>query len=66
MDLMQFALGLIEKNPNVANNPMAKEMVSVIRNNDSQKGEQIANNLLQTYGVSRDDAIAQAKKMFNL
>ena len=64
MNIQQFALNLIEKNPNVSNNPMGKQMVEVIRSGDSAKGEQLANNLLNTYGVSRDDALAQAKKFF--
>lgn len=64
MDMRQWALDLIEKNPNISSNPMGKQMVEVIKSGDSAKGEQLANNILSTYGISRDDAIAQAKKFF--
>lgn len=66
MDIREFALNLLDKNTNVQSNPMAKEMISAIRNNDATKGEQLANNILSSYGVSREDALAQAKKFFNL
>lgn len=66
MDMMQFALNMIEKNPNVGNNPMARQMIEVLKSNDAKKGEEIANNLLNTYGVSREDAISQAKKFFGI
>ena len=41
-------------------------MLEVVQSGDSARGEQIANNLLKTYGVSREDALAQAKRFFNL
>lgn len=64
MDIREWALNLIEKNPNVSSNPMGKQMVEAIRSGDNAKGEQLANNLLNTYGISREDGIAQAKKFF--
>lgn len=57
---------LLENNPNIQNNPQAKEFLEVIRNNDSVRGEQIANNLLQTYGVSKEDALKHAQQFFKL
>ena len=37
--LMQM---LINKNPQIANNPNAVEMLNVIKNNDSKRGMEIA------------------------
>ena len=63
---MQFAMAMINKNPAIQNNPQAQEYINIIQNNDAAKGEQIAMNLCNTYGVTKEQAIAQAKKYFGL
>ena len=45
LNLKDFALNMIDGNPNVANNPNAQEFLNVIRNNDDVRGKQIAKNL---------------------
>lgn len=37
----QFAINMLNQNPQVANNPRAQELLQVIQNGDSAKGEQI-------------------------
>lgn len=64
--IMQFAMSMINKNPAIQNNPQAMELISVIQSGDSARGEQIAQNLCNTYGVSKETAIAQAKQYFGL
>jgi hypothetical protein len=64
--IMQFAANMIRNNPNIANNPRNKDLVNVILNGDSARGEQIATNLCNTYGVSKEDGIQQAKQFFNI
>lgn len=66
MNPMQIAMNLLSKNPQIANNPQAKEMISVIQSGDSQKGQQIAENLCNSYGVSKEEAIDQAKQFFKI
>ena len=56
---------LLKMNPQVANNPRAMEMLNVIQRGDAQKGEQIANNLCHTYGISKEDATKQAENFFS-
>ena len=41
----EFALNLLSNNPQFAQNPQAQELINVIRQGDSVKGEQIATNL---------------------
>lgn len=65
-DLKNMAMNLLAKNPAIANNPQAQHYLGVIQNGDSTQGQQIAENLCQTYGISRDEAIRQAKQFFNL
>ena len=65
-DPIRFAGDLIARNPNIANNPQARELASVLQAGDARKGRQIAENLCNTYGVSKEEAIQQAKRFFNL
>lgn len=68
--MQQFAMGMInrqiQQNPNMAKNPNMAQMINVIQNGDNAAGEQIANNILQTMGVSKDQAIQQARQFFGI
>lgn len=44
-DLEDFAMRMLQSNPQIANNPNAQQMVNAIRNHDSAAGQQIASNL---------------------
>lgn len=63
-NLFDFAMNLIKNNPNIANNPNAQHYIEVIQSGDSKQGEEIANNLCQTMGMTKEEAINQAKKKF--
>lgn len=65
-NFMQMAMNLIGQNPQVANNPQAQNLIQVIQSGDAKKGQEIAQNLCQTYGVSPEDALKQAKQFFNI
>lgn len=64
--MINFAMNLLQKNPNVANNPNAQEMIRVIQSGDERTGVQIAENLCRTYGVSREEATDSAMKFFGI
>ena len=61
--LMQM---LINKNPQIANNTNAVEMLNVIKNNDSKRGIEIAENLCKEHNVSRNEAINMARNCFRI
>ena len=63
---MQIALGLISRNPQIANNPQAQQYIDVIRNNDEQQGRTIAQNICNAYGITPDQAIKQARQFFGI
>ena len=65
-NLMGFALDVIRHNPALQNNPNAREMIDDIRSGDANRGQQIARNLCNTYGVKPADAITQAKSFFHM
>ncbi len=66
MGIREFALSMLQNSPQVMNNPRAQEMFKVIQDNDAVKGQQIAQNLCNTYGVSKEEATNQAKRFFGL
>lgn len=57
---------MIEQSPQFARNPNAREMLDCIKNNDAKKGQQIAANLCNTYGIKPEDAVQQARRFFNV
>ncbi len=65
-DISKLATDLISKNPNVVNNPQAQNMLDAIKSGDNKTGEEIARNLCNTYGVTPEDAVKQAKAFFHL
>lgn len=65
-NMKDFALSMISRNPQIANNPQAQQMINVIQNGNDEQGEQIAENLCKTYGMSKEDALANAKRFFGL
>lgn len=66
INMQQFAMNLLQNNPNIAKNPQAQEMLKVIQNGDSQRGQMIAENLCKTYGITKEDALTQAKQFFHI
>lgn len=65
-DVLGFAMDLIERNVQVAGNPNARSMIDVIRRNDSARGEQIARNICETYGVTPEEAVRRARGLFHI
>lgn len=57
---------VLQNNPNIRNNPQAQEYLNVISSGDSKKGQEIAENLCKTYGVTKEQAISQAKQFFGI
>lgn len=66
MSIQDLISNLINNNPNIQNNPQAKEYLDVIQHNDSARGQQIAENLCKTYGVSTEEAVNRAKQFFGI
>lgn len=65
-DMRSFALNLLSQSPNIRSNPQMQDMLQVIQSGDSVRGQQIAENLCNTYGISKEDAISNARNFFRL
>lgn len=65
-NISQLVMQLMANNPRLANNPQAQQYLKVIQSGDSVAGQQLANNILQTYGLTKEQAIQQAMQGFGL
>ncbi len=59
-------INMIKANPAIADNPQAQSYLDVLESGDARKGEEVANNLLETYGMTKEEALAQAKRFFRI
>lgn len=66
LNIMNFAMGIISQNPQIANNPNAQEMINVIQSGDFKRGQQIAQNLCQSNNITQEEAVKQACSFFGL
>lgn len=64
--IINFAMNMMANNPAIANNPRNKELFEAIQSGDAQRGQQIAQNLCDSYGVTPEQAVEQAKKHFGI
>lgn len=66
MNLRDMALSIIGRSPQVAQDPNARHMLGVIQSGDVEEGERIARNLCQSYGVTPEQAMEQARRFFGV
>lgn len=64
MGMISKVLGTMA--PSLANNPNARAMIQAVQSGDAEAGERIARNLCQSYGVTPEQAIQQAKGFFRI
>lgn len=62
-----FVKNMVERltsDPAMSKNPIAQGLLEAIKSGDQKKGEEIANNLCKTYGVTPQEACQQAMRFF--
>ena len=62
--LADYAMQILNQNPNVSGSSMGQNLVSILKSGDSKKGEEIARNLCKTYGISPEEAMQRACEFF--
>lgn len=60
-----IANAFLQRHPEIRNNPQKMEWLNIISSGDSKRGEEIATNLLNTYGISKEQAIDMIKNSAN-
>ena len=64
MDPMQMAQQMMQNNPNFQNNPQAQQYLQVLLSGDAQRGEELARNICQSYGLSPEQAVQKAQQFY--
>lgn len=65
--MLNFAQRLVQSNQNnLPNTPWRDSAINAIMSGDAQAGQQIANNIMQSMGMTKEQMMEQAKKQFNL
>ena len=67
MDFRNFALNMIKQNPNyqkMMNNPNSAELIRILETGDAGAGAKVAQNICDTYGVTREQATQKAMNFF--
>ena len=61
----QMLQQMMQRNPNMfQNNPQARQYMEVIMNGDAKRGEELARNICQSYGISPEEGVQQAQQFF--
>ena len=63
---MQFLQNAMRQNPNIANNPQAQNFLQILQSGDAQKGQQIAENILKSYGMTKEQGLNQVHSFFHI
>lgn len=66
MALAQMAMNRISSDPSFRNNPQARAFADIMQRGDIAQGQEMARNLCQSYGVSEQEALQQAKSFFRI
>ena len=66
MALAQMAMNRISSDPNFRNNPQARAFADIMQRGDIAQGQEMARNLCQSFGVSEQEALQQAKSFFRI
>lgn len=61
-----MAQQMAQQQPDIQKNPRAMEMLQVLLSGDARRGEELANNLLQTYGKTKEQGMQLASQRFGV
>lgn len=62
-NIVSFAQKMVYDNPqSIPNTPWAQAGINAILNGDSKAGEQLANNILSSMGMTKEQALDLARK----
>lgn len=64
--IMNFLNQALQQNPNLQSNPQAQNYIQVLQSGDQQKGQQLAENICKSMGITPEQAVQQAKSFFHI
>lgn len=57
---------MLKANPAISDNPQVRNLIDILESGDNARGEEMANNILKTYGKTKEEALSQAKAAFHI
>lgn len=60
--ITDLAAQMIRNNPNIQQTPLAQAGINAILSNDAKAGEQLANNILNSMGMTKEEALQIARE----
>lgn len=60
--ITDLAAQMIRNNPNIQQTPLAQAGINAILSNDAKAGEQLANNILNSMGMTKEEALKIARE----
>ena len=61
LNLKEYALNLLMNSPRCKNNQMAQNFIRVLQTGNDAEGEEMANNILQSMGMTKEDALKKIR-----
>lgn len=61
INIMQFAMNNLQNNPQIQGSEMGQNFMNILQTGNVKAGEEMANNILRSYGLSKEEAIRQAQ-----
>lgn len=66
MNLKQIAIEALKRRQDIANTPQGQQFLQILQSGDDAKGQQMAQNICQSYGMSEEDAVNKVRQFFNI
>lgn len=63
--ILGYAMQMIKNNPNLSQNPNSQAMIQAIESGDEKAGIEMANNILQSYGLTKEQGLTMAFQRLN-
>ena len=60
--ITDLAAQMIRNSPNIQQTPLAQAGINAILSNDAKAGEQLANNILDSMGMTKEEALQIARQ----
>lgn len=62
--LMQMLIQQAQNNPEIMNDPNRRQILQVLMSGNAQMGQQLANQLLQQNGMTKEQGLQMARQKF--
>lgn len=65
-NFQQIGMMILQNNPKIMNSPQGQQFLKILQSGDVQAGQQMAQNLCQSYGITPEQALAKSMQFFRI